>query len=112
MTMAESDKYIALVYGTEFQRCPKTDRPFERGSGALSQAQQTANFIREAARAADIPKMGEHCSQTGREFDCSVAALPRSIQTQQFLSELSPAQKAQRRQNFDALVAVAPAGSA
>jgi len=110
--MAEPEKFTALVFGQGFERCPKTGRPFERGSGALSKAEQTARFIREAAAEADKPKRGERDLQTGREFDCSVGALPKSVQTARFLDQLSPAQKALRRANFEALVAIAPAGSA
>jgi hypothetical protein len=112
MKMAEPDKHTALVYGVGFERCELTGRPFERGSGALSRAEQQANFVRDAARVADVPKMGERDLQTGREFDCSVGALPKSIQSQQFLSELSPADRRQRQAAANALLAIAPAGTA
>jgi len=93
-------------------RCPATGRLFEAGSGALPHEQQTANFVRERDRGADMPKAGETCVQTGREFECGRGCLPKSAQTAQFLNELSPADLAQRKAAFDALVAATPAGAA
>ena len=37
-----------LVFGPNAPRCAVTNRCYERGSGSLSQALQTENFIREA----------------------------------------------------------------
>ena len=92
--------------------CPKTGRPYERGHGALSNEQQTANFVAEAACAADMPKPGERCSQTGRLYEDGVGALTKTRQTANFLEELSPEEKAKRRADFEALVAIEPAGKA
>jgi hypothetical protein len=113
MDTANSEKGVfALGDPNVTARCPKTSRLFEVGAGALPHDQQTANFVREAAREADMPKPGERCAQSGREFECGRGSLPKTAQTQQFLSELSPAQKAQRVEAYDALVAMIPEGRA
>jgi hypothetical protein len=94
------------------ERCPRTGRIYEDGSGALSKEEQTALFEREAAIAADMPKLGERCPQTGRPYERSIGALSKMRQTANFLAELSPAAKVQRKADADALAAVEPAGSA
>jgi hypothetical protein len=94
------------------QRCPITHRPYETGHGALSPAEQTANFVREAAIAADMPKAGETCPQTGRRYEIGSGALPKSMQSAQFLEELPDEMKAQRQANANALAAIEPAGRA
>jgi hypothetical protein len=73
--------------GQAVARCPRTNRAYEQGSGALSHEQQTENYVREAQIAADMPKEGERCVQTGREFMVGVGALPRTIQTANFFRE-------------------------
>jgi hypothetical protein len=37
-------------------RCPKTGRLYEVGSGSLPREQQTASFVREAESTADMPR--------------------------------------------------------
>jgi hypothetical protein len=58
--MADTANSEKLVFGlgdpAVTERCSITGRLFEVGSGALSHADQSANFVREAQRAADIPK--------------------------------------------------------
>jgi hypothetical protein len=108
---ANSDKHV-FGLGEEIQRCPQTGRAYEVGSGALPRDQQTANFVREAARAANMPKDGESCAQTGRFYEFGSGALTKTAQTKIFLSELSPAEKAAREAAFHAFVAIPPAGAA
>ena len=50
--MADTENADNLVFGlgNPMRRCPVTGRPFEVGSGALPEEQQTANFIRERDR--------------------------------------------------------------
>jgi hypothetical protein len=112
MTKGPATLTEAHMFGHDAERCPETGRMFEQGSGALSREQQTANFLREAGRAADIPKEGERCVQTGREYECGSGAGPKTAQTARFLDEVSPAEKAQRKEAFDALVAAIPQGQA
>lgn len=52
------------------------------------------------------------CPQTGRPYESGIGAASKEMQTKRFLDELSPKQKAERRKNFEALVAVEPAGKA
>jgi hypothetical protein len=113
MDTANSEKLVFnLGDDPNHPRCSVTGRLFEVGSGALSHAEQSANFAREAALAADMPKPGERCAQTGREFEGGSGSLSKTAQTRQFLGELSPAQKAQRVEAYDALVAMIPEGRA
>jgi hypothetical protein len=93
-------------------RCKVTGRLFELGSGALPHDQQTANFIREGNRDADMPREGETCAQTGRPFECGSGCLPRSAQSRAFLSELSPAEKQQRAAAAYALAEMPASGQA
>jgi hypothetical protein len=85
------------------ERCPATGRLFENGSGALPRDEQTAMFLREQAAEIDRPKEGESCPQTGRPYDCSIGARPKSEQSAVFLQQLSPADQARRRADFEAL---------
>jgi hypothetical protein len=78
---------LAHIFGEGCEYCPETGRPYERGSGALSKEAQTANFVRERDRFADMPKHGERCLQTGREFECGRGALTKTRQTELFLRE-------------------------
>lgn len=52
--MAESERYTAQVFGEGFTRCFKTGRPFEVGSGCLSEENQSEMFLRDAALEAAI----------------------------------------------------------
>jgi hypothetical protein len=72
-------------------RCPKTLRLYEVGSGALSHAEQTANFVREAARDGDIPKPGE-CDPKGRQYETGVGCLTRTAQRAIWDRNASPEQ--------------------
>ena len=112
MTTGPATLTEARMFGHDAERCPETGRMFEQGSGALPREQQTANYVRERDRLADMPKPGERCLQTGREFECGPGALTKTRQSAIFLSELSPADKARRQAAFDALVAATPAGQA
>jgi hypothetical protein len=78
---------LAHIFGEGCEYCPETGRPFERGSGALSKEQQTASFVRDRDRLADMPKPGERCPQTAREFECGRGALTKTRQTANFLRE-------------------------
>jgi hypothetical protein len=84
----------AAMFGHDAQRCPETGRLFEQGSGALSHEQQTANYLREAGRSADMPKPGECCPQTGREYETGSGCLTSMSQTRLFIEAMSPEQKA------------------
>ncbi|KJC59900.1 hypothetical protein UP10_14485 [Bradyrhizobium sp. LTSPM299] len=114
--MADTANSEGLVFNlgrdANHPRCKVTGRPYEVGSGALPHEQQTANFVRERGRLADMPKDGEVCAQTGRLFETGSGCLPKAAQTRTFLSELSPDDKTQRKAAFDALVAAEPAGKA
>ena|ERR1700674_3262239 len=112
--MADTANSDALVFGLgeEIQRCPKTGRAYEVGSGALSREQQTANYLREAARGDDMPTDGEQCAQTGRFFECGSGALSKTAQTKIFLDQLLPDEKAARETAFHALKATPAEGSA
>jgi hypothetical protein len=110
--MADPTNSDNLVFGEDHERCSISGRPYENGSGALSKEAQTANFLREAGRSADMPKPGEVCAQTGRAFDTGPGAQTRTAQSARFLSELPEEQKAERRANAEALFATTPAGSA
>jgi hypothetical protein len=94
------------------ERCPRTGRIYEDGSGALSKEEQTALFMREAAIAADMPHSGEFCPQTGRQYEIGGGAQTKTQQTERFLDELSPAAKAQRQAAANALFAIEPSGRA
>ncbi|SHH38109.1 hypothetical protein [Bradyrhizobium erythrophlei] len=58
--MADTANSESLVFSlgdpSVAARCPTTGRLYEVGSGATSHEHQTANFIRERDRAADMPK--------------------------------------------------------
>jgi hypothetical protein len=75
------------IFGEGTEYCEHTGMPFERGLGALSKEAQTANFIRERDRLADMPKPGERCTQTGREYECGSGAHTKTRQTELFLRE-------------------------
>ena len=111
--MADTANSDALVFGLgeEIQRCPRTGRAYEKGSGALSHEQQTALYVREAVRD-DMPLEGERCVQTGREFECGHGAPSKAAQTRAFLAAASPADKAQRATAAAVLNAAKPSGSA
>jgi hypothetical protein len=94
------------------ERCPRTGRIYEVGSGAWSKEEQTERFLREAAIAANMPREGEHCLQTGREYMVGSGAWPRSLQTQLFPEEAPPEFKALRRAKFEAFRDIEPQGRA
>lgn len=94
------------------ERCPRTGRIYEDGSGALSKEEQTALFLRDAWIEADMPKPGECCVQTGRPFQIGSGARTRTEQTERFLAELPPAAQAERQAAANALFAIEPAGRA
>lgn len=100
------------IFGQGFETCPETGRPYEVGSGALPNEEQTANFVRERDWRADLPKPGETCPQTGRAFECGSGAHTKTMQTERFLSELPPGERARRKANAQALFAATPAGIA
>ena len=83
----QTDDNEARVFGNGFERCPRTNRPYERGHGSLSKERQTENFVRKAAYFADMPTPGERCLQTGREYDCSSGVPMKSAQSEQFLRQ-------------------------
>jgi TPR repeat protein len=93
-------------------RCPKTGRLYEAGSGALSHEQQTANYVREAAAAGDMPRDGEQCLQSGKFYETGSGCHTKAIQSRRFLNELSPEEKAQCVAAAAALAAVTPSGQA
>jgi hypothetical protein len=105
------DAYV-LCSGEPVELCPKTGRVYERGSGALSREEQSRNFIRDAAIAADMPKPDERCLQTGRPYEVGVGARPKSFQTANFLAELPAEAKAERQANFEKLKAMPVKGEA
>jgi hypothetical protein len=115
--MSEAD-FMRHVLGSPepVERCPVTNRIYERGSGALSHAEQSEMFQHEAAIRADMPREGEVCGQTGRPYEMSASrpAWPetRTAQTARFLSELSPDQLAHRRASFEAFKLLEIQGSA
>jgi hypothetical protein len=74
------------IFGEGCEYCAKTGRPFEQGAGALTKEQQTANFLREAAALADMPKPGEVCPQTGQAYETGSGAQTKTRQTQGFLN--------------------------
>jgi hypothetical protein len=102
---ANSDKLV-FGLGEEIQRCPKTGRAFERGSGALSHADQSANFVREAARAGDMPRDGEQCPHTGF-YEFGSGALTKTQQSAHFAREASPEQAKLANERATAVAAVA-----
>jgi hypothetical protein len=93
-------------------RCPRTQRLYEVGSGALSHKRQTANYVREAAAAGDMPRDGEQCLQSGKFYETGSGCHTKAIQSRRFLNELSPEEKAQRAAAAAALAAVTPSGQA
>jgi hypothetical protein len=109
-----ADPYATGILGRPepVERCAATGRPYERGHGAQSHAEQSARFIREQAAEADRPKEGEFDLQTGQPFDCSIGALPKSVQAAEFLAQAPPEFKARRREAFEAFRAIEPQGSA
>jgi hypothetical protein len=110
--MAEGPNSANLVFGGDCERCPVTGRHYEQGSGALEREAQTANFVRERDRLADMPKPGERCPQTGREYECGPGAQTKRAQTARVLSELPPAEKEKRAAAMFALAEAMPAGQA
>jgi hypothetical protein len=66
------------------EACPTTGRRFEQGSGALSHEAQTALFVAERDRLADMPKPGEVCPKTGRAYEVGSGAHTRAEQTARF----------------------------
>jgi hypothetical protein len=126
---ANSEKHVfSLGDPNVAARCPKTGRLFEVGAGAWTHEQQSANYVREAARAADMPKDGEQCSVTHRFYEVSSGALTKTQQSALFVREASPEQarrdderatavaaaaEVQRlaKVEADALAAMIPAGS-
>jgi hypothetical protein len=110
--MSDLHKHGILGGPEPVERCPFTNRPYLRGHGALSHADQSAMYQREAALAADMPQPGERDPQTGREFMIGAGCLPKALQVQKFLDELPAAAKAQRQANADALLNAAPQGRA
>jgi hypothetical protein len=110
--MADGPNSANLVFGADCERCPVTGRHYEQGSGALSHEAQTANYIREAGIAADMPKHGEVCPQTGRAYETGSGCGSKTWQTKQFLAELPPEQQAQRKAAAQALHDAEPAGQA
>jgi hypothetical protein len=89
---ANSDKLV-FGLGEEIERCSRTGRAFEKGSGALSHAEQTAMYVAQAQQAADMPRDGEQDPQTGRFFETGTGCLTKTAQTRNFLQELSPKQR-------------------
>jgi hypothetical protein len=106
MDTANSDRLV-FGLGEEIQRCSRTGRAYEKGSGALSHAEQTANFVREAARAADMPKDSDRCEITGRFFECGSGALTKTQQSALFAREASPEQAHHDDERATALAAAA-----
>jgi hypothetical protein len=95
MDTANSEKLVVSLGDPKVTaRCEKTARLFEVGSGALSHAEQTANFVREAARDGDLPKSGESCDRTGRPYEVGRGCLTKTAQTAAFLREANPAKAA------------------
>ena len=128
--MADSASADRLVFGLgeEIHRCPKTGRAYEVGSGALSHAEQTANFVRERDRAADLPCAGER-GPDGRPYETGSGCLTKTAQRAMWEREADPAQakrdderaaavaaaaEMQRlaKVEADALAAMTPAGAA
>jgi hypothetical protein len=100
-------------------RCPKTQRRYELGHGALSFEEQSAMFIRDAAIKADTPTdsgfphhIRPRCPQTNREYECGPGAQTRAQQSARFLEELPDDLKAQRRADFEKLRDTPTAGRA
>ncbi len=90
----ESDKSVEPLsvmerraFGDDAERCERTGRIFERGSGALSKEAQTAMFVREAAIAGDMPKEGERCPETDRLYEVGSGCFTKQRQTHAFLQE-------------------------
>jgi hypothetical protein len=108
-----SQRYDELIFGEGFERCPRTGRPYESGSGALSKDQQTALFVHQAAlQAVEMPREGERCVHTGRLYESGSGCLSKQQQTTAFLNELPQSVKDERAANAAALAAAAPAGRA
>jgi hypothetical protein len=112
--MTERITHLEHVLGNAepIERDAATGRPFERGSGAQSHAEQSARFAREESAEDDRPKEGESCPYSGRPFDCSIGALPKSAQTEQFFAELPDEVKAKWFARAEKLAATVTAGSA
>ena len=111
-SQGDTNKRDLLVFGHDAERCPKTGRFFENGSGARPRNEQTEMFLRQQAAEEDRPKEGESCPQTGRPYECGSGALPKSVQSYYFLAALSSAAKEQRQENANVLAAIEPAGRA
>jgi hypothetical protein len=93
MDTSNSEKGVfALGDPNVTARCSVTKRLYEVGSGALPHDQQTANFVREAARDGDLPKAGEICGRTGRPYEAGRGCLTKTAQTAAFLREANPTQ--------------------
>jgi len=87
-------------------RCPKTGRLFEVGSGALPHDQQTANFIRELDRTADMPNPGE-CDPKGRQYETGAGCLTKTAQRAIWDRNANPAQTKADDARADAVEAAA-----
>jgi hypothetical protein len=95
MDTANSEKLVVSLGDPNVTaRCARTNRLYEVGSGALPHAEQTANFVREAARDGDMPKSGEICDRTGRPYEVGSGCLPKAAQTAAFLREANPVKAA------------------
>jgi hypothetical protein len=107
--MADTANTDRLVFGLgeEIQRCSRTGRAYEVGSGALSHAEQTAMFVRQAARTADMPTDGECCPKTGRFYEFGSGALTKTQQSAMFAREASPAQAKRDDERATAVAAAA-----
>jgi hypothetical protein len=93
------------IFGHDAVRDPVTGRVFEQGEKASPREAQASQFLRDRDLAGIRPKQGERCLQTGREFECGSGSLSKERQTASFLDELPPAEKAQRKAAFEAMVA-------
>jgi len=92
METANSEKHVfSLGDPTVTARCPRTNRLYEVGSGALPHDQQTANFVREAALATDMPKSGER-DPVGREYETGTGCLTKTAQRAIWDRNAKPAQ--------------------
>lgn len=65
-------------------RCPATGRPYELGHGHLPFEKQTANFIVERHRAADMPAPGECDPASGRLYETGTGAKTKTQQAKIF----------------------------
>jgi hypothetical protein len=70
-------------------RDPASGRLFETGSGAKSQAEQSARFAAEAARASDMPLSGES-APNGRRYETGRGCLTKTAQREMWARESNP----------------------